>query len=73
MPLLSLIFSFQFCLKTLEIQEGIVRRDAQASAPAKRSQHANATYRNMLGSTCCVRLATGLRRVAICGVLFAQL
>ena len=34
-------------------------------APVKRSQHFNAT---LIGATCCVRLATLLRRVATCWV-----
>ena len=37
---------------------------------AKRSQHSNAT---LLGATCCVRLATLLRRVATCWVLLDQI
>ena len=39
-----------------------------SKAPAKRSQHFNAT---LLGATCCVRLAILLRRVVTCWVLLA--
>ena len=38
-------------------------------APAKLSQHANAT---LLGATCCVRLAILLRHVGCCWVKFAH-
>ena len=41
----------------------------ELKAPAKRSQHGNAT---LLGATCCVRLATVLRSVATCWLLLAQ-
>ena len=39
-------------------------------APAKRSQHANAT---LLDATCCARLATLLRHVTTCWVLLTQI
>ena len=42
-------------------------------APAKRSQHCNATDRNIVGATCCVRLATLLQRVATCCELKIEL
>ena len=42
-------------------------------APAKRLQTLKATCPTLLGATCCVRLATLLRRVATCWVLKVQL
>ena len=42
-------------------------------APAKRSQHFNATDCNIVGATCCVRLATLLQRVATCCELKIEL
>ena len=42
-------------------------------APAKRSQHTNATYRNIIGATRCVRLATLLRHASTCWVSLAQI
>ena len=50
-------------------------KQLEHQAPAKRSQHFNATYGKvtLLGATCCVRLATLLRRVATCWVLLAQI
>ena len=46
---------------------------SNCQAPVKRFQHFKATYRNIVGPTCCARLATLLRRVATCWVLLAQI
>ena len=48
----------------------MVVHNSQYKAPAKRSQHFNATYRNLLSATCCVGFATLMRRVRRCWLKF---
>ena len=48
----------------------IFRKFYQRKAPAKRSQHANATYHNIVGRN---MLPTFSHRVATCWVLLAQI
>ena len=47
-------------------------KESYDKAPAKRSQHANATYRNIVGRNMLRAFATLLRCVATCWVLLAQ-